>query len=476
MVTRLSVGRLHHSLGPARLQFRTLRKRVLWPVRCYHSRSPEWPQKALRTLAIETSCDDTSTAVLVVEPSRSYGDGSDDRLKTRVVHHERITAPSEGYGGIHPLIALHSHQQNLARSVRRATEALREHEDVAKPDLVAVTRGPGMRSNLSVGLDTAKGLALAWDVPLVGVHHMQAHALTARLCNTLRSKKDPDQIVHRAEPAQVDKRPELLPWTPETLQPAFPFLSVLVSGGHTLLIESKGLVDHSILAESSDIAIGECLDKAARAILPPELLLPPFGRALEMFAFSEADFEHDYEYTPPLRRGDEVERRVTQYGWGISPPFSQSKSGGEKSSRRMAYSFAGVLTYVQQLMAESVDRSLVERRMLAREVMRVVFEHLTSRILIYLASLDDQQRRLVKTVVVSGGVACNSFLRHVFRRTLDARGFAELELVFPPVELCTDNALMIAWTGMEMYYAGYGTRDLSMGPIRKWPMSSITSM
>ncbi|KAK4975635.1 Mitochondrial tRNAs modification protein, partial [Elasticomyces elasticus] len=153
-----------------------------------------------------------------------------------------------------------------------------------RPDFVSVTRGPGMRSNLAVGLDTAKGLALAWDVPLLAVHHMQAHALTPRLVSAL-AKKDG--------------------FGDATVTPAFPFLTLLVSGGHTMLLSSTSLVEHKILAETKDIALGDCLDKAARAILPLGFLesLPantPFGRALELFAFPGG--ASDYEYNAPSTR------------------------------------------------------------------------------------------------------------------------------------------------------------------------------
>jgi N6-L-threonylcarbamoyladenine synthase len=124
-----------------------------------------------------------------------------------------------------------------------------------------------MRSNLAVGLDTAKGLALGFNVPFLAIHHMQAHALTPRLVNAMKATVSGGAAV---------------------LQPAFPFLTILVSGGHTMLIDSAGLTDHAILAETGDIALGDCLDKAARAILPQHLLKAPYGKALEDFAFPES--------------------------------------------------------------------------------------------------------------------------------------------------------------------------------------------
>lgn len=311
-----------------------------------------------------------------------------------------------------------------------------------------------MRSNLSVGLNTARGLALGLNVPFLGVHHMQAHALTPRLVGAMRAAN-----------------------TRSTLEPRFPFLTVLASGGHTMLINSTGLTEHTILAETQDTAIGDCLDKAARAILPPDALKTPYGKALEDFAFPNGS--SDYDYVPPARRSDELARRKTKWNWSIAPPMGESK-GGEKSSRRMAYSFAGTLSAVERFMSQKVSldgrltdetRSaeaigLEERSDMAREVQRVTFEHIVSRILLHLSTIDASK---VSAIVVSGGVASNSYFRHIMRSMLDVRGYNHLRVECPPVSLCTDNALMIAWAALEMWNAGYRS-SLDVEPIRKWSM------
>ncbi len=421
---------------------------------------PEW---RLQTLAIETSCDDTSVAVLTIS-----ADGGISNLRSRLLFHDKITANTHGYGGIHPIVALDSHRSELAGLVQRAIQAITQdcesndsYGGKTRPDFISVTRGPGMRSNLGVGIHTAKGLALAWNIPLVGVHHMQAHALTPRLCATLDEE-----------------------WNPGTLEPRFPFLGLLVSGGHTMLIDSMSLTGHRILAESKDIAVGDYLDKAARAIVNEPT--SPFGKALEDFAFPlGADV---FEYRAPRNRQQELERRPTKFGWSLGPPFAESQ-GREKTSRRMIYSFAGLLSTVTRLTGQhtniidahqSKSRGVLvmedaERRELAIEAQRVAFEHLGSRILLYLESLAKSSRYSTqpapKTIVVSGGVASNKFLRRVLREMLDARGYEHVTLLFPPPALCTDNAAMIAWAGMEMFDAGYQS-DLSIRPLRKWSMDS----
>ncbi|KAI5258806.1 peptidase M22, glycoprotease [Aureobasidium subglaciale] len=415
-------------------------------------------RRTLLTLAIETSCDDTSVAIV-----EKHKDAS-----ATLHFHKKVTANTAAYNGIHPVVALESHQSSLAPLLQEALTHLPPSQvdsdprrtlyhgttSRMKPDFISATRGPGMRSNLSVGLDAGKALAVAWDIPVLGIHHMQAHALTPRLVSALESR-----------PASG---------------PNFPFLSALVSGGHSMLIESTGLTDHRILATTGDIALGDCLDKAARAILPPHLVVPPYGRALEQFAFPGG--ASDYHYTAPAKRDVELARRVTKWGWGLGAPLAESKNGS--SSRKMVYSFSGLLSSIERFVKYEFDHqtstisrrlrqpgqlSNDERRDMAREVMRVAFEHLASRVLLYLSSLPSQEAAKVSSVVVSGGVAANSFLRHVMRSFLDVRGYQHVELWFPPIELCTDNAAMIGWAGIEMWEAGWRSQ-LSVRPIKTWSM------
>ena len=348
--------------------------------------------------------------------------------------HEKITSDNSRYGGVHPLISLNSHQENLAKLISQALHSLPDSPEAMaetfntipvrsangilkskqKPDFITVTRGPGMRSSLSTGLDTAKGLSVAWQIPLVGVHHMQAHALTPRLMSALQ---------YTSQPA---------------IQPTFPFLSLLVSGGHTLLLHSISLTSHRTLAQTADIAIGDFIDKTARATIPPSILESAgntmYGPLLEAFAFPTSS----YNYAPPLCRADEVARRPTGWSWTLGPPLADTR-GGEKS-KAMEYSFSGLDSACRRIVNGRYtfeEFSIVERRDLAREALRVAFEHLASRVVMGLQSLAveggkwavsapadlGRETRLfetnpetmapVTTLVVSGGVAANLFLRAV---------------------------------------------------------------
>ncbi|RYP16446.1 hypothetical protein DL765_005123 [Monosporascus sp. GIB2] len=481
---------------------------------CLPTSSP-LSRRCLLTLAIETSCDDTCVAVLEKLPSGS----------ARLHFNEKVTSDNRDFRGVHPLTAVASHTAHLAPLVRRALRSLpeappatapatsraepcargggsgdddgdgrgREKEILwvdgrprARPDFVAVTRGPGMTSNLATGLNTAKGLAVAWDVPLLGVNHMQAHALTPRLVSALEKGKGAAAEGGGGRGGEEKERGE----RHRQYDPAFPFLSLLVSGGHTLLVRSASLTSHAVLAQAQNIAVGDMMDKCARAILPPEYLdgghRPPagdgvgnvmYGALLEEFVFPGP--EPEYGYAPPARRADEIRVFDSGRGWALTPPLSGTAA--------MTYDFAGFNSQVQRAVEAGGGggggggaMGVEDRRLLGRHAMRLAFEHLVSRLLFALrdgagAAAADGVGAAggdVRTVVVAGGVASNRYLMHILRAMLAARGHGHLTVVSPPASLCTDNAAMIAWTGIEMYEAGWRS-EMDILPMRKWPLDSI---
>lgn len=448
----------------------TYRRKAIRFAQCFS------PYRSLLTLAIETSCDDTAVAILhkqtkseVLKDSKNEASQGGDSRHTptaNLIFNKKITAPNTGLGGIHPIEALESHQNNLgnllAEAIASLPEAKEDHngkrtnqrfhvdsDGVKKqlPDFISVTRGPGMRTNLACGLDTAKGLATAWQIPLLGVHHMQAHALTPRLVSALEDYNEGHE-----------KRPE------------FPFLTLLISGGHTMLLNSRGLVDHQILATTADVAIGDALDKCGRAILPERIKSnakdTAFAKHLSEYGFSSK--EQFLEWPIPKYRKDEILKPDNKYGWHIKAPLSHT--------RELAFSFTGIATSAEKQFRERQAHlpegvSDEERRLFAQTSVGTAFEHLASRTIIALESLREA-RQEVRTLVVSGGVAANDFLRYYLRAALDVRGFEEVQLQFPPPWLCTDNAAMIAWCGMEMFEAGYQSA-LNIRSIRKWSMDPI---
>ncbi|EGZ77601.1 hypothetical protein NEUTE2DRAFT_100695 [Neurospora tetrasperma FGSC 2509] len=424
--------------------------------------------RELLTLAIETSCDDTCVALLKSYESTERTEKPE--MVARLLFNKKITSDQRQFGGVHPAVAVEWHQRHLATLVEEAIRSLPEGNTSAYhntklpyriPDLIAVTRGPGMPTSLATGMEVAKGLALAWGIPIVGVHHMQAHALTPQLVEALDRSAASSQ--EEAQHPNLD----------------YPYLNLLVSGGHTQLVYSASLTSHLIQCTTDNIALGDMLDKAARKILPPSMLNSGqnvmYAAALERFAFPRFPIgaderEYNFKYTPPATRAAEIEQHNSPYGWHLSPPLY--------ASRKMEYNFTGLGSQAQRI-ADSLDsfssyeNPTEQRRYLARATMQLAFEHLASRIVMVLqqqAKTSSEQQK-VKTLVVSGGVASNQFLRHVLRRVLEVRGFGHIRITAPPVNLCTDNAAMIAWTGSEMWRAGWVSK-LDMLPIKKWSMSS----
>lgn len=372
---------------------------------------PFFPFRKSLRLIKNTISDDTGVAILEKHGNSHRTDEFDSALTTKfgaTLHfNQKRTADNSKFRGIHPVQSMRSHQEHLAALIASALpslpnalpprNAVEDHSSKKitircpktgrwirkrKPDFVSVTRGPGMISSLDVGLNTAKGLALAWQIPLLGVNHMQSHALTPRLVSALDQKN--------SGPAAC---------------PKFPFLSLLVSGGHTLLLHSKSIIDHAVLASTCDIAVGDALDKIARVTCPDVLLQSPgeimYGRLLEQFAFPNGIGDH--QYVPPATRREELASRITRWGWNLPVPFAKT--------RLMKFSFTGLDSKVRKICFERGGTMAQEERLeLAREAMRVAFEHLAARVVLALDALGSRGD-VVDTLVVSGGVASNLYLK-----------------------------------------------------------------
>jgi len=342
---------------------------------------------------------------------------------------------------------------------------------------------------------------------------MQAHALTPRLVAALETNMSLSHSWQSlsTEPAQSTY--------PIHVKPDFPFLSVLASGGHTLLIHSAALTEHRIMGSTSDSAIGDCLDKIARLVLPIDVLQETknimYGAMLENFAFSQdrhlrsneactsgkpiaqtqsgVVFENDsarqyrqkyeayYTYRAPKNQEEAFHRNVSRWGWSFNQPLA--KGAGCLKNNSLEMSFSGLTAAVQRAIQYEFDQStgkltkierspkhisLEERRDMAQCAMRAAFEHLAGRVALALRECP------VSTVVMAGGVAANSYLRYILASILCANGHDEVKLVFPPPSLCCDNAAMIAWAGIEMYQTGT-TDQLNIRAVRKWPLDQLLS-
>eukprot|EP00191_Tetraselmis_sp_GSL018_P008535 CAMPEP_0177594820 /NCGR_PEP_ID=MMETSP0419_2-20121207/9994_1 /TAXON_ID=582737 /ORGANISM="Tetraselmis sp., Strain GSL018" /LENGTH=435 /DNA_ID=CAMNT_0019086173 /DNA_START=88 /DNA_END=1395 /DNA_ORIENTATION=- len=328
-------------------------------------------------LGIESSCDDTGAAVV-----NSSGRILGEALATQA----EIHAP---WGGVVPKLAQEAHERAIDGVVQRALE----DAGVSPSDLsaVAVTIGPGLSLCLKVGVLKARQVAHEAQLPIIPVHHMEAHALVARCC---------------AGPSGA----------------AFPFLCLLVSGGHNLLVVVRGIGDYLQLGSTLDDSIGEAYDKVAR-LLGLELQ-PSGGAALELFA-REGD-PRKFRFPVPLRKRQNCD-----------------------------FSYAGLKTSVRIAIEKEVGEPSAENRQaradIAASFQQTAIRHLAERAQRGAAWAIESYPQ-IRTFVVAGGVASNSEVRAALQAVAAEAG---LELVCPPPRLCTDNGVMVAWAGIERLALGH---------------------
>lgn len=341
----------------------------------------------LTILGIETSCDETAAAVV-----RRAADGKGEILSNAVFSQIKEHAP---YGGVVPEIAARAHVEHLDGLIARAlNEAGVSWDDL---DGIAATAGPGLIGGVIVGLMTAKGIALARNLPLIAVNHLEGHALTARL---------------------TDGAP-------------FPYLLLLVSGGHSQLLVVEGVGHYRRLGTTIDDAVGEAFDKVAKLLG----LGFPGGPAVEKVA----------------REGNPKRFSLPR------PLFG--KPGCD-------FSFSGLKTAVRQLAEAQINLDHQTRADIAAAFQEAAGDVLADRTVnaMHMAQgfLGDGARRLV----VAGGVASNLTLR---ARLETAAGSCGYELIVPPPKLCTDNGAMIAWAGAERLAMGL-VDGLNASPLARWPL------
>ena len=339
---------------------------------------------AMRVLGIETSCDETAAAV--VDANRRI-------LAERLFSQTREHAP---YGGVVPEIAARAHLDRLDALV---AETMAEAGlGFAGLDGIAAAAGPGLIGGLLVGATAAKAMALASGRPFLAVNHLEAHALTARLTDGLD----------------------------------FPYLLLLVSGGHTQLLAVEGVGRYRLYGETEDDALGEAFDKAARLLG----LGFPGGPAVEKAA----------------EAGDPARFRLPR-------PLAGRPGAG--------FSFSGLKTALRRA-AEALP-ALNERDVadLAASFQAAAADTLADRTA-NAAALFRQDCPAGRVLVAAGGVAANRSLRARLQEVAAAHGLA---FAAPPPRLCTDNAAMVAWAGLERLRLG--ARDgLDFRPRPRWPLAS----
>ena len=348
--------------------------------------------KPLTILGIETSCDETAAAVV-----RGFAPGPGEILSNVVFSQTEAHAP---YGGVVPEIASRAHLEILDDIVERAlTEA---KVSLSELDGIAATAGPGLIGGVMVGLTTAKALALGTGKPLVAVNHLMGHALTARL-------------THGVE---------------------FPFLLLLVSGGHCQLVGVGGVHDFRLYGSTIDDAVGEAFDKTAKILGLPY----PGGPAVE--AAAKNGNPRAYELPRPMKG-----RAGADFSF----------SGLKTALRQLAQTGISVEDASASFQAAVID-ILRDRTRIAMQMFRRDFSK---------ESGPDGNK-----LVVAGGVAANQAIGAGLNKLCEAENFTAL---IPPPRLCTDNAAMIAWAGVERLSAGGAGDALSTSPRARWPLAETIS-
>lgn len=343
-----------------------------------------------RVLAIETSCDDT--AVAIVSSCRHI-------LSNVIIKQHNQHQP---YGGIVPKLAAALHRKRLPMAIHRCLDEAGGLK-IDEIDAVAATRGPGLGPCLSAGFEAGRCIAASAHLPFFPVHHMVGHAMTARLSN-----------------------PEI----------RFPFLALLISGGHTLLLVVKGVHDYTILGSTLDDSVGEALDKATRM-----LGLEPVEGESPAASLEKAAASYDGHSVEPL-------------------PIPMKGTG------TLDFSFAGLKTALKYRLEKESSSDTVNG--LAYEFQRVATAHLEDRLQRALKLVGSS----IEQVVVSGGVARNYYIRMRLSELVHKQG---KELFFAPTELCSDNAVMIAWAAIEGISEGVKplSHDDSTRIKPEWPLDRL---
>jgi N6-L-threonylcarbamoyladenine synthase len=338
---------------------------------------------SLITLGIESSCDETGIALY------QMGRG----LLAHALH-TQIAMHSE-YGGVVPELASRDHVQRVIPLVRQVMQ--QADVSLGQLDAIAYTQGPGLGGALLVGASVANSLAYALDIPTIGIHHLEGHLLSPLL----------------SDPA-----------------PEFPFVALLVSGGHTQLMRVDGVGRYELLGETVDDAAGEAFDKSAKLLG----LGYPGGPALAKLA--DAGRTGIYKLPRPMLH-----------------------------SGNLDFSFSGLKTAVLTLVRQS-DLNEQTRADIACATQEAIIDVLAHKARAALAQTGLTQ------LVVAGGVGANRLLRERLTRDIEKRGG---RVFYPDLEFCTDNGAMIAFAGALRLAERQGSKDYRFNVKPRWNLAEITS-
>ena len=338
-------------------------------------------------LGLETSCDETGVAVYDSERGLLA-----HRLYSQIAVHAE-------YGGVVPELASRDH---VRKALPLINEALAESgHSVQDLEGIAYTQGPGLVGALLVGASVGRSLAWGLDIPAVGVHHMEGHLLA---------------------PMLEDDRPD------------FPFVALLVSGGHTQLVHVAGIGEYRLLGESLDDAAGEAFDKAAK------MMGLPYPGGPELSKLAEQGDAKRFEFPRPMTNRPGLD-----------------------------FSFSGLKTAVRTtILKEAIDGVLEEQ---TKADISACFQAAVVDTLAIKCKRALKETGL-KNLIIAGGVGANKLLR---QQLMDMTQKIGGQVFYPRPEFCTDNGAMIAYAGCQRLLAGQRA-DLSLSVVPRWPMTELSSI
>lgn len=339
----------------------------------------------MRVLGIETSCDETGIAIY---------DSSAGLLGNLVYSQTAVHAP---FGGVVPELASRDHVRKTLPLVQQLLDDLQLTKDDI--DAVAYTQGPGLVGALLVGAAVGRTLAWSWDIPAIGVHHMEGHLLAPLM---------------------------------EDTQPDFPFVALLVSGGHTQLVHVGGIGDYRMLGESVDDAAGEAFDKTAK------LLGLPYPGGPELAKLAEQGDPQRFHFPRPMT----------------------DRPG-------LDFSFSGLKTFA---LTTAKAQAPLDQQTLA-DIARAFEEAVVDTLIIKCKRALEQTG--ARDLVMAGGVSANRRLR---ARLADALEKIGARALYPRPSLCTDNGAMIAFAGWQRLRAGLQDADAGFQVRPRWPMTELPAV
>ncbi len=345
--------------------------------------------RSLMVLGVESTCDETAAAVVAAKP-----DGGGVILANEVLSQ---IAEHAVFGGVVPEIAARAHIESLDRLIAKALADARCA--ISDLDAVAAAAGPGLIGGVMVGLTMAKAIALAAQKPFIAVNHLEAHALTARLTDGVE----------------------------------FPYLLLLISGGHTQLVAVRGVGDYVRLGATLDDALGEAFDKVAKMLGLPY----PGGPRVEEAA----------------QKGD-----PTRFA------FPRPLAGRSKPD----FSLSGLKTAVRLEAEKIAPLTRTDIADLCASFQAAAVDVIVDRCRAALRMWRGQSNVQPAALVVAGGVAANGAIRRALTRFCAEAG---LRLALPTPALCTDNGAMIAWAGIERFRLGL-IDDMTFAARPRWPLDA----